>query len=209
MSAAFLHGFLLAFAIILPFGPQNTLILQQGLRSASWRPILPIVLTAGLSDTLLIIAAVAGASTIVRHFPWIQDLLSLIGLIFLIVLGIHTWNTVPINPLETPAVSGSLRQKIRHSLSTSLLNPHAISDTLLVIGGNAAAYDLSHRQWAFAAGAISVSWLWFSILSVTGRLLQRLPHPLSIQRIMNRGSALLMWLVALQFAYLLAHSLIR
>ncbi|WP_307724718.1 LysE/ArgO family amino acid transporter [Sporolactobacillus inulinus] len=54
------------------------------------------------------------------------------------------------------------------ALSVSLLNPHALLDTIGVIGTNALNYSGSEK-WTFAAACASVSWLWFFGLAWCGR----------------------------------------
>ncbi|WP_275107296.1 hypothetical protein [Sulfobacillus harzensis] len=41
MDLAFLHGFLLALALILPLGPQNTLVMSQGTTHRQYRRTVP------------------------------------------------------------------------------------------------------------------------------------------------------------------------
>ena len=55
-------------------------------------------------------------------------------------------------------------KQISFALSVSLLNPHAIMDTIGVIG-TSAAYDGSEKI-AFTVATISVSWLWFIFLAI-------------------------------------------
>ena len=56
-------------------------------------------------------------------------------------------------------------KQISFALSVSLLNPHAIMDTIGVIGTSASAYDGSEKI-AFTVATISVSWLWFIFLAI-------------------------------------------
>lgn len=51
-------------------------------------------------------------------------------------------------------------KQVSFALSVSLLNPHAILDTIGVIGSSAALYSGSNKI-AFTIACISVSWLWF------------------------------------------------
>lgn len=199
MVQALFHGFLLALALILPLGPQNTFVLTQGATASRWRSTVPVVITAALSDTLLIGLAVAGVSLLLLAIPALRLVLSLAGVIFLIYVGWTTWSSPVSGPdARAPEEDWSLWRKVRYSLSVSLLNPHAIMDTIVVIGGGAAVYTSPWDKWAYAIAASIVSWLWFVTLSLAGRLLHRVAQAPSARRWINRSSAAIMWAVALR-----------
>jgi L-lysine exporter family protein LysE/ArgO len=197
MISAFLHGYLLAFGLILPLGPQNAFILNQGAAHSRWRDALPVVLAAGLCDTLLILLAVFGVSVVVLSLPWFKTALIVAGVCFLAYIGWLNWRAVPAPAPEQPAAERkSLRQQLAFTLAVSLLNPHAILDTIGVIGTSALAYAGDERL-AFALACILNSMLWFAGLSLVGRLFGKIRN---VQFWLNRASALVMWLSA---AYLL------
>lgn len=54
----FIHAVVLAFGLILPLGVQNVFIFNQGLTQKKYLHALPAIITAGISDTPLIGAAV-------------------------------------------------------------------------------------------------------------------------------------------------------
>lgn len=60
MLQAALHGFILAFGLILPLGVQNIFVFNQGAVQPRFSRVLPVILTASVCDTLLITLAVAG-----------------------------------------------------------------------------------------------------------------------------------------------------
>src|ERR1700730_1257059 len=90
---AWLHGFILAFGLIIPLGIQNFFIFSQGAVRHRFREVLPVVVTAGICDTLLILLAVLGVSVIVLSFAWMKTTLIIAGFIFLIYMGIVTWRS--------------------------------------------------------------------------------------------------------------------
>lgn len=61
MLGAAIHGFLLAFGLILPLGVQNVFVFNQGAAGRKLRRALPAVLTAAVGDTILIMLAVLGS----------------------------------------------------------------------------------------------------------------------------------------------------
>lgn len=80
--AAFLHGFLLALGLILPLGAQNVFIFNQGANHKRISKTMPVIITAGLCDTLLIILAILGVSLVLLSLPILQLIVYIIGFIF-------------------------------------------------------------------------------------------------------------------------------
>ena len=64
----------------------------------------------------------------------------------------------------------STKKQITFALSVSLLNPHAIMDTIGVIGTNGAIYE-GVSKGIFMIATLSVSWLWFFLLAILGKAL--------------------------------------
>jgi L-lysine exporter family protein LysE/ArgO len=197
MLSAFVHGFILAFGLILPLGPQNAFILSQGASRARWTRILPVVLVASLSDTALILLAVLGVSVIVLTLPWLKTALILAGGCFLGYIGWITWHTNPnLEQDQNGRLAGSLRKQIGYTLAVSLLNPHAILDTIGVIGTSSLAYT-GNLKIVFTAACILNSWLWFLLLAAAGHLIGTVQV---VRTWLNRVSALVMWATAIYLA---------
>lgn len=51
---ALIHGFTLAFGLILPMGVQNIFIFNQGINQPTYTKALPAIFTAAVCDTILI-----------------------------------------------------------------------------------------------------------------------------------------------------------
>lgn len=191
MLSAVFHGLILAFGLILPLGVQNVFVFNQGALQPRWAYVLPVVLTASICDTILISLAVFGISAVVLGVGWIKTTLLIIGIVFLSYMGFVTWKSKP--GLEGGAVqSFSPKKQIAFAASVSLLNPHAIMDTIGVIGTSSLSYTGSAKL-TFMLVCILVSWLWFFGLSIAGRMMGRLDHSGRIILIMNKISALIMW----------------
>ena len=158
MVTAIIHGFILAIGLILPLGAQNVFIFNQGANQPKYRYVLPAIITAGLSDSLLIIIAVVGVSIIIMSLPVLQAIIYIVGLIFLMYMAWTIWHDKPSTDGEAQIMSPM--KQVSFALSVSLLNPHAILDTIGVIGSSAALYSGSNKI-AFTIACISVSWLWF------------------------------------------------
>lgn len=192
---------MLALALILPLGPQNTFVISQGATHRQYRQTLPVVCTAAISDTVLIVVAVLGVSAVLVAAPALKDILTLLGILFLAWMGIQSWRTPVAMKLTDDGASTywTLRRRIVHALRASLLNPHAILDTVVVIGGGAALYVYPDQKLAYTMAAVTVSWLWFFLLSVAGRFVGRLRNQARTVRWINRSSAGIMWLIAVRY----------
>lgn len=197
MLAAVAHGTLLAFGLILPLGPQNAFVISQGARQPRLARALPVVVAASLCDTLLILLAVLGVSLVVLTVPGVRTALVGAGVVFLVVAGWLTWRGDPgAGKLDAPAEAWPVRRQVLFAASVSLLNPHAILDTVAVIGTSSLAYEGGAKA-AFTAACAAVSWVWFLALAVAGRLVGHVP---AARRVLGRASAVIMWGTALYLA---------
>ncbi|MBE7120896.1 LysE/ArgO family amino acid transporter [Bacillus cereus] len=195
MSEAIIHGIILAFGLIIPLGVQNVFVFNQGASQPNiWRAA-PVVLTASICDTLLILIAVQGVSLVLLTFSWLTTTLYIIGFFFLMYMGWIIWRSDPSNDVKQEK-SMPLKNQIIFAASVSLLNPHAILDTIGVIGTNSIQY-LGSEKWAFTFATIIVSWIWFISLAFAGRFLKGLNSTGKAITILNKFSGLIIWGVAL------------
>ncbi|CCE58604.1 TPA: amino acid transporter [Staphylococcus argenteus] len=194
MLSAILHGFILSIGLILPLGAQNVFIFNQGANQSKYRYALPAILTAGLSDSLLISIAVIGVSIIIMSMPILQAIIYVIGLIFLLYMAWTIWNEKPSMNNQVKAMSPM--KQVSFALSVSLLNPHAILDTIGVIGSSAALYN-GIEKIAFTTTCISVSWLWFFLLAILGKFVGSIDKTGKLLLIINKISSVIIIIVAL------------
>ncbi|HDY9550548.1 TPA: LysE family transporter [Staphylococcus argenteus] len=194
MFSAILHGFILSIGLILPLGAQNVFIFNQGANQSKYRYALPAILTAGLSDSLLISIAVIGISIIIMSMPILQAIIYVIGLIFLLYMAWTIWNEKPSMNNQVKAMSPM--KQVSFALSVSLLNPHAILDTIGVIGSSAALYN-GIEKIAFTTTCISVSWLWFFLLAILGKFVVSIDKTGKLLLIINKISSVIIIIVAL------------
>ncbi|MFF3099911.1 LysE/ArgO family amino acid transporter [Viridibacillus arvi] len=191
---AILHGFLLAFGLILPLGVQNVFIFSQGASQPNLLKALPATIAASLCDTLLIVLAVFGLSAIVLQFEWLRLGLMSVGIIFLIYMGYSIWTSKPAT-VET-GKSLTMKKQIIFALSVSLLNPHAILDTVGVIGTSALKYA-GMEQIIFTVTCIAVSWCWFFVLTFAGATMKKLDSSGKLMNVFNKCSSIFIWCTAL------------
>lgn len=191
--SAFIHGVILAFGLIIPLGVQNVFVFNQGATQPRLLFALPSVLTAFICDALLISLAVLGVSLIVLELPWLKFILFTVGFFFLMYMGYVTWKSKPAAMQSQNAFS--FKRQIYFASSVSLLNPHAILDTIGVIGTSSLAYSGYHK-WLFSFACILVSLLWFFGLAIAGNFMQKFDKNGFWLNAVNKISALIIWGVA-------------
>ncbi|MDQ1913418.1 LysE/ArgO family amino acid transporter [Paenibacillus sp. GD4] len=195
MASAILHGIFLAFGLILPLGVQNVFVFNQGAVQPRLLRAMPVVITAAVCDTVLISLAVLGVSVIVLGVYWIKAALLATGIVFLLYMGFVTWKSKP-NASSDTASALTPGKQIAFAASVSLLNPHAIMDTIGVIGTNSLSYS-GMEKVIFTCACIVVSWIWFFSLAFAGKQVGRLDQSGKLMTGLNKTSACIMWGTAL------------
>lgn len=194
MLAAFIHGVILAFGLIIPLGVQNIFIFNQGATQTRLMHAFPSVITAFICDSILILLAVLGVSLIVLQFAWLKLALFIVGFFFLMYMGFVTWYAQSKSNLENKETLSAFspKRQILFALSVSLLNPHAIIDTVGVIGTSSLSY-VGHHKVGFSVGCILISLIWFTSLAVMGNLTKRLKNSRLLLDSINKVSAFIIW----------------
>jgi L-lysine exporter family protein LysE/ArgO len=196
---AFIHGVILAMGLVLPLGMQNLYVFTQGVTQQTFLRTLPVVVTAALCDTILILLAVQGVSLFIASFAWVKIFFIVIGIIFLSYMGWLTWNHMSMNSCDSDT-NVNIRQQIFFAVTVSLLNPHAVLDTIGVIGTSSINYSGNDKAF-FTIACIIISWCWFFLLAVMGwRVGMQKGFP-QMFGVINKISAVLMWLSAIYMAY--------
>jgi len=190
-----IHGIILAFGLILPLGVQNVFLFNQGIIQKRFIHTLPAVITAGMADTIMISIAVTGISVLVWSIPWIQAVLYAVGFCFLAYIGWSLWKSAP-ESVQSGEERFTPRKQIIFAASVSLLNPHAILDIVGVIGTSSLAYS-GMEKWSYTIACIVVSWMWFLGLAAAGRFIGQLDAQGKMLVVLNRISALLIWVMAI------------
>ncbi|TCP58259.1 L-lysine exporter family protein LysE/ArgO [Tumebacillus sp. BK434] len=189
---AFWHGFLLALGLILPLGVQNVFLFTQGAVQRSYLRALPAVVMAALCDALLILLAVLGVSMLVLQVDLVRYVLLVAGILFLLYMAWMTWRGADKAALAedgTNRAAMTWRKQVVFAASVSLLNPHAILDTIGVIGTSSLQYAGAEKVW-FTLSCMLVSCLWFAGLALAGRVVGKInPRLLPV---MSRVSAVIM-----------------
>ncbi|WP_100811887.1 MULTISPECIES: LysE/ArgO family amino acid transporter [unclassified Microbacterium] len=185
-------GLGLGFSLIVAIGAQNLFVLRQGMRREH------VVLVAAIcaaSDAVLIALGVSGIGLALQALPWLTEIVRWAGAAFLVTYGClaarRAWR--PSGAVLTPTAATATQTGAIAVASTALaltwLNPHVYLDTVFLLGSIAATHV---SPWAFAAGAIVASAVWFSGLAFGARYLGRLLSTERAWRILDASIAVVM-----------------
>lgn len=199
MLSTYFQGLLLGAAMILPLGPQNVFVLQQGSRKQYH---LMSAFLCTLSDVLLITAGVFGGSALLSQSVWLMALVTWGGVAFLLWYG---WGAL--RSVFTADTALTMQEQVVRSrwrvimtlVAVTWLNPHVYLDTFVVLGSIGGQLGSDMRIW-FTAGAVCASILWFFGLALLAAWFSPvLQKPVS-QRIINLFVGSVMWYIAIQLA---------
>ena len=170
-TSTYFLGMAASGGLIMAIGAQNAFVLRQGLRREH---VAAVVALCAVSDAV--------------------PLLTVAGILFLSVYGLQAarraWRPDG-QGLEAQGGAPLTRSAaLLQAAAFTWLNPHAWLDTTVLLGSLANAHG--EGRWAFAAGAMTASLLWFTGLAwAAGRLapLFRRPHT---WRVFDAGVAVMM-----------------
>ncbi len=199
MFTIYFQGALLGAAMILPLGPQNAFVLQQGSRKQFH---LMSALLCALSDTILIIAGVFGGSALLSQSELLMALITWAGVAFLVWYGYEAFRTVmtpddAVLQLERKMMT---RWKVVVTLfAVTWLNPHVYLDTFVVLGSVGGQLESQLRPW-FTAGALTASFVWFFLLAMLAAWFSPILNKPRSQRFINLFVGCVMWFIAFQLS---------
>ena len=195
MLGPFIQGAGVGAGLIIAIGAQNAFVLAQGVRRTY--PIL-IPSICWLCDCLLILAGISGLGKAVSTHPQWMRLAAWGGAIFLLVYGFRALHSAMAGAsLEESGgmPAATARAAIFTTLAVTLLNPHVYLDTVVLLGALSGRFAGTGR-YAFAAGAIMSSFIWFFSLSLGARFLVPLFRRPVAWRILDSLVCLTMWTIA-------------
>jgi L-lysine exporter family protein LysE/ArgO len=165
----FLQGLGMGASLIMPIGAQNAHVIRTGV---SGRHVALTVAACILIDVTLIGLGMAGLGRLVESSAWLLAAAHYGGGAFLLWYGLRCWTSAVRGGAAGPAAEGAQPSSARRALLTvlamSLLNPHVYLDTVVLLGAVGGSLAAGHRS-AFAAGAMTASLLWFSVLGLGAR----------------------------------------
>ncbi|MDY0969845.1 arginine exporter ArgO [Siccibacter turicensis] len=199
MIAYYFQGLALGAAMILPLGPQNAFVLNQGIRRQYH---LMIASLCALSDIVLISAGIFGGSALLTQSPLLLTLVTWGGVAFLLWYGWGALKTALSRNIEMVSAQALKQGRLRliaTMLAVTWLNPHVYLDTFVVLGSLGGQMADEPKRW-FALGTISASVLWFFGLALLAAWLAPRLRTVTAQRIINALVGVVMWVIALMLA---------
>lgn len=200
MLSTFFQGFLLGAAMILPLGPQNAFILQQG--SKRQYHLMSAFLCA-LSDVILIAGGVFGGSTLLSQSETLLLIITWSGVAFLLWYGWQALKSTFAKEIVLSKIETQVRSRWRVVVTlfaVTWLNPHVYLDTFVVLGSIGGQLTSYLRPW-FTLGAIFASISWFFLLALLAAWFSPILSKPRSQRIINLFVGGVMWFIAMQLAY--------
>ncbi len=193
-----LDGVILSAGLIIAIGAQNAFVIRQGV---SGQHLLPMALTCVSCDLLLISIGALGVGEFIAASASLRMGLVLVGIAFLGWYGVTSWIRAirgSRNPLadSTEVEPQKMGKVVLLAIGFSLLNPHAIVDTVVLIGGLASQYVDRVERLIFTIGAGLVSLVWLFGLTYGARLLQNVfKKPLTARIFDGTVGAIMFWLM--------------
>lgn len=199
MFSWYLQGLMLGAAMILPLGPQNAFVMNQGVRRQYH---LMIAALCSFSDLVLICGGIFGGSALLMRSPWLLGLVTWGGVAFLLWYGWGALKTAFSSNIELDEaqISGQGRWRIITTmLAVTWLNPHVYLDTFVVLGSLGGQLATEPKRW-FALGTVSASFMWFFGLALLAAWFAPRLRTQRAQRVINFIVGSVMWVIALRLA---------
>ena len=201
MLSIYLQGLALGAALILPLGPQNAFVMNQGIKR-HYHLMTATLWT--LSDIALICGGIFGGSALLHQSPLLLTLITWAGVAFLLWYG---WGALRsawrggIALEQDSALKQGRWRIIATMLAVTWLNPHVYLDTFVVLGSLGSQLPSADARRWFALGTVSASVIWFYGLALLAAWLSPRLRTARAQSIINLLVGSVMWIIAFQLAH--------
>lgn len=196
----YLNGVLLGLSLIMSLGPQNIFLIRQ---AAIKKHTILSVSTCFLCDVILITASIKGLNQVLLSHPDVRIGMCWLGSAFLVYYGTMTLMSAIKQKKDTDSSKHLLTNRwqiILLALGFSLLNPQAIIDSLILIGGGSTQFP--EHQEAFLLGVITSSLIWFTLLTSITHYFSEVISRRNVWRCIECASAFLMLAIAIKLIYI-------
>jgi L-lysine exporter family protein LysE/ArgO len=191
-----IKGLLLMLSAIVAIGPQNALLLRQAVRrDQAW-------LTAGIflfGDVTMVLVGSFGIGRFGGRWPLARLLLTALGALYILWFGVGVFRQM-LHPksLAVNAASGK-DSVVLGALAVTFLNPHAIFDTIVLVGTMALQFQ-GVTKIIFMLGAILGSTTWFFGVAWAGQSLAPLLSRPDVWRVIDGAIVVIMFLMSTMLA---------
>lgn len=192
---AYLQGLGIGAGLIIAIGAQNAFVLTQSIKGQHAALVAFICV---LCDGLLIMVGTLGFGSLIASNPQWIVLATWGGALFLFIYGLQSFYSAfkrNVMMQAGPGVSMPVQRAVIITLGLTLLNPHVYLDTVVLLGSISGLYAGAERL-EFAAGAVTASILWFSLLALLGKPLRKLFSTVRAWKVLDAFVGITMWGVA-------------
>lgn len=201
MSNYFLQGLLLGLAYVAPIGIQNLYLINTAARETGKRT-LAVALIIIFFDIALALACFFGIGALIHAFPVFQGMFLLSGCVLVTYIGITLMTSQPQLSTEVSGEGKSFLTIIGTCFAITWLNPQAIIDGSLLLGGINASLPGS-MSWYFIVGVCFASCLWFaSLAALTAQFRTRLNPAVMHWINMGCGAIIIFYGLKLGFSFM-------
>ena len=198
-----IQGLLLGFAYVAPIGTQNIFVINTAIRKSRLKAYQVAFITI-FFDISLALSCFLGVGALMERFNLLKMLVLLLGSIAVIYIGIGLVKQVPqIQSEETVDVNKSFIKIIWTCFAVTWLNPQAIIDGSLLLGGIRASLPVEMSSY-FILGVCLASFTWFTTLATIISLLKS-KFNVKVIRIIN----LICGVIIILYGFKLAYSFVK
>ena len=194
-----IQGLLVGFAYVAPIGTQNIFVINTAIRKSRFKTYQVALITI-FFDISLALSCFLGVGAIMERFNLLKMLVLLLGSIAVIYIGTGLVRQVPeIKSDETVNVDKSIIKIIGTCFAVTWLNPQAIIDGSLLLGGSRASLPVEMGIY-FIIGVCAASAIWFTSLATIVSLFKA-KFNIKVIRIINLVCGAIIILYGLKLAY--------
>jgi len=181
---------------IVAIGPQNALLLRQAVRrEQAWLTALIFL----FGDVTMVLLGGFGIGHFLGRWPWAKLLLMVLGALYMLWFGVGVFRqTLHAKALAVNAASGENSVVLR-ALAVTFLNPHAIFDTIILVGATALQFE-GVTKIIFMLGAILASTTWFLSVAWAGQSLAPFLARPEVWRVIDGAIVVIMFLISTTLA---------
>ncbi len=192
----YLAGLVAMAGLIVGIGAQNVFLIRQGARREG---IGGVIVICTVADALLVCAGTLGIGVLVERAPLLLQVLKWGGAAYLLWFAYQSFRSAR-HPRGIDADGAVETAHVyRTALALTWLNPWVYLDTLVLIGSLANQHGPTGR-WAFAAGAITSSVVWFVVVGLGARALSAPLSSAKVWRWLDGAIGVIMVGLATKFA---------
>jgi L-lysine exporter family protein LysE/ArgO len=191
-----IKGYLLMLSAIVAIGPQNALLLRQAVRREQAWVTASIFL---VGDVTMVLLGGFGIGRFLGRWPLAKLLLTALGALYILWFGVGIFRQM-LHPkaLAVNAASGE-NSVVLGALVVTFLNPHAIFDTIILVGATALQFQ-GGTKIIFMLGAILGSTTWFFGVAWAGQSLAPFLSRPDVWRVIDSAIVVIMFLMSTTLA---------